>query len=142
MTKKLPNHLRINQTPAEKIVWELLRNRKFMNLKFRRQHPVEGFILDFYCAELKLAIEIDGKIHDKQKEYDEFRQDVIEKKGLRFIRLTNEEVLQNNEIIYYKIKEIPLSIVSSVRTMERGFKYKIPQSLKHWGEVRNTKELG
>ncbi len=53
-----------------------------MNLKFRRQHVIEGFVVDFYCHDLRLAIEIDGKVHDRQREYDEIRQTLIEGEGL------------------------------------------------------------
>ncbi len=102
--KETLRHLRANQTLTEKIVWAELKNRKFMNLKFRRQYPIGGFILDFYCAELKLAIEIDGKIHERQKEYDKFRQELIEQKDLRFIRVTNEEVVRDVEILLGRVK--------------------------------------
>lgn len=94
--KLLARSLRKNQTPEEKIVWEILRNRRFMNLKFRRQHNIEGFIVDFYCCELNLAIEIDGGIHIKQKDYDNFRQEIIESKNVRFIRVSNNII--NNDV--------------------------------------------
>ena len=61
--KIFARELRKNFTPEEKKVWEVLKNRNFNNLKFRRQHVLQGFVVDFYCHELKLAIEIDGKIH-------------------------------------------------------------------------------
>jgi very-short-patch-repair endonuclease len=63
--KRFARQLRQEQTKAEKIVWEQLRNRKFKGLKFRRQHVIEGFILDFYCPDAKLGIEVDGNIHQK-----------------------------------------------------------------------------
>ena len=84
--------LRKDSTKEEEIVWNLLRNRKFMNLKFRRQHVINGFVLDFYCAELKLAIEIDGPIHDDRREYDKARQQLIEQRGLTFTRISNDDV--------------------------------------------------
>jgi very-short-patch-repair endonuclease len=90
--KVFARELRKEQTPEEAEVWEILRNRKFMNLKFRRQHVIEGFVVDFYCHELRLAIEIDGAVHNKQKDYDELRQMLIEDEGIRFIRVTNDEV--------------------------------------------------
>jgi very-short-patch-repair endonuclease len=62
-TKALAAELRKNMTDAEKVLWQQLRNRKLGDLKFRRQHPVGIFILDFYCHEKKLAIEVDGGIH-------------------------------------------------------------------------------
>ncbi len=84
--------LRKESTESEKKVWAYLRNRKFNGLKFRRQHVLNGFVIDFYCHELRLAIEIDGTIHDKQKDYDELRQHLIEDNGIRFIRVSNHEV--------------------------------------------------
>lgn len=98
-------HLRKESTPEEKIVWEMLRNRKYRNLKFRRQHVLEGFVVDFYCHEFRVAIELDGKVHLKQKEYDELRQEIIESKSIAIIRITNEELLRNRDIVYKKIDE-------------------------------------
>ena len=97
--------LRKEQTKAEKIVWELLRKRKFMNLKFRRQHVIEGFILDFYCHEMKLGIEIDGGIHSRRKDYDRLRQEVIESESIIIIRVTNREIAENKRSVLEKIKE-------------------------------------
>lgn len=86
-------------------MWEALRNRRFCNLKFRRQHDIKGFIVDFYCHELRLAIEIDGKIHEKQVEYDKLRQALIEDSGYRMIRVTNDEVNRDLNILLEKIKQ-------------------------------------
>jgi len=88
--KQFARLLRHESTEEEKIVWKMLRNRKYRNFKFRRQHVIDGFVVDFYCHELSLVIEIDGKIHDKQKDYDKLRQSLIETKGFRFIRITNK----------------------------------------------------
>ncbi|MFC1617618.1 endonuclease domain-containing protein, partial [Candidatus Margulisiibacteriota bacterium] len=71
--KEFARALRKDQTKSEDIVWEALRDRRFMSLKFRRQHVIKGYVVDFYCRSYKLVIEIDGKIHDSQKDYDEFR---------------------------------------------------------------------
>ena len=90
--------LRKNQTEPEEMLWQILRNRQLNNLKFRRQHPLKvGFVLDFYCAELKLGVEIDGDYHNKkeQQEYDTERSKIISEYGIRIIRFTNEQVLQN-----------------------------------------------
>jgi very-short-patch-repair endonuclease len=97
--------LRKEQTKAEKIVWELIRSRKFMNLKFRRQHVIEGFVLDYYCHEQKLGIEIDGGIHLKRKDYDRLRQEVIESEDINIIRITNKEIAKNKRSILDKIKK-------------------------------------
>ncbi|MBU0502073.1 MAG: endonuclease domain-containing protein [Candidatus Margulisbacteria bacterium] len=96
--------LRREQTKAEKLLWGYLNNRGVGGAKFRRQHPVNRFILDFYCPAKKLAIEIDGGIHDIQKEYDFARQQTLEAKGIRFIRFKNEEVLDALDSVIKKIK--------------------------------------
>ena len=104
--KRFARTLRKEQTKTEKIVWELLRNRKFMNLKFRRQHVIEGFVLDFYCHGLKLGIEIDGGIHLKRKDYDMLRQEAIESKGINIIRITNKEINKNKKLILKRIDKL------------------------------------
>jgi very-short-patch-repair endonuclease len=91
---------RKNQTPSENMLWQMLRNRKLNGYKFCRQHPlkvmygetVRYYIADFYCHEKKLVIEIDGKIHDHQKEYDEYRTYIINRLRIRVWRLKNEEL--------------------------------------------------
>ena len=99
MSKKIKIHLarefRKNPTKSEKLMWDALRNRCFLNLKFRRQHLIKGYLLDFYCPELKFAIEIDGTIHSTQREEDIKRQKVIEKSGITFYRVKKEQVERN-----------------------------------------------
>ncbi len=99
--------LRKNQTFTEKIVWLYLRNRATDGYKFRRQYSVDRFVLDFYCPELKMAIELDGSVHDvpEQKEYDAERQKYIEKFGIRFVRIRNEEIAGNAEMAFARIEE-------------------------------------
>jgi very-short-patch-repair endonuclease len=87
--------LRQRLTPAEKVLWEALRNKQLMGLRFRCQHPVGNFILDFYCPACKLAIEVDGDVHDSQQEYDAARSRKIESYGYKVLRFRNEEVLGN-----------------------------------------------
>jgi very-short-patch-repair endonuclease len=89
--------LRKNQTETEEIIWQCLRNRKLLNFKFRRQHPVHKFIADFYCHEAKLIIEIDGGVHENpaNQEYDKNRTDEFKLIGITVIRFTNEEVNNN-----------------------------------------------
>ncbi|HOW30113.1 MAG TPA: endonuclease domain-containing protein [Bacteroidales bacterium] len=89
--------LRKNQTEAEIVLWELLRSRRCGGLKFRRQHPVKEFILDFYCHEYLLGIEVDGAVHenDMAKEYDQNRTAELESFGISILRFKNEEVLNN-----------------------------------------------
>ncbi|MEO5675834.1 MAG: DUF559 domain-containing protein [Chitinophagales bacterium] len=105
--------LRKNKTDAENLLWQLLRNRQLNGFKFRRQHPLpKGFILDFYCAEVKLAVELDGTPHLKQeqKEYDEQRTYVLKEYGIRVIRFWNEEVMNNTEQVLRKIAKACLKI--------------------------------
>ena len=87
--------LRREETTAEAILWEALRGRKFLNLKFRRQHPVYSYIADFYCHELKLVVEVDGGYHTEEEQIkkDEKRTLELEKAGVSVIRFTNKEVL-------------------------------------------------
>jgi very-short-patch-repair endonuclease len=78
---------RKNPITTERLLWNALRDRQFFGRKFRRQHPVGPFILDFYCVEARLAIEIDGGIHDAQKQADKDRQTAIEALNIRFLRI-------------------------------------------------------
>lgn len=84
--------LRKKMTKTEKILWSYLSNRGFCRFKFRRQYPLVGFILDFYCPEKRMGIEVDGLIHDKQPEYDKERQTIIENHGVKILRLKNEQI--------------------------------------------------
>ena len=90
--KSRRRELRKKQTQQEKIVWEFLRSEKFSGPKFRRQYSIGGFVLDFYCPKLKLAIEIDGSIHEIQKNYDKFRQSGIETLRIQFLRFSNDKI--------------------------------------------------
>ena len=80
-------------TGAEAALWKVLRGRGLGGLKFRRQHPVDGFVVDFYCAERRLIVEVDGSVHDRQRAADEERQAVLDASGYRVVRLTNDIVL-------------------------------------------------
>jgi len=97
--------LRNNMTEAEKIVWDKLKNRNVFKARFRRQHPIGIFIVDFYCHEFKLAIEIDGEIHLKNEviEYDDGRSHDIEKFGIKILRFTNNEVFSDLKKIIEEI---------------------------------------
>ncbi len=101
------SQLRKNMTYAEKCLWEKLRARKMLGLTFRRQHPVNMFIADFYCHRLKLVIEIDGSIHDIEdyRIRDKGREDEFEKFGLTTIRFTNEEVINDIESVIRNLTE-------------------------------------
>jgi very-short-patch-repair endonuclease len=84
--------LRTRQTAAELVLWEALRNRQLDGLKFRRQHPVGPFVLDFCCPHRRLAIEVDGGIHDEQREQDAERERLLAAAGYRVLRFPNEAV--------------------------------------------------
>lgn len=107
--------LRKKQTEAEKVLWNFLSNHQ-LKVKFRRQHPVSQFIVDFYCHEIKLVIEADGKIHlgKEKKEYDEMRNEHLEGFGLHIIRFSNNEILEN---IAEVIQQIQVKI-NSLKTKE------------------------
>jgi very-short-patch-repair endonuclease len=96
--------LRKNLTPAESLLWQKLRSKQLDGLKFRCQHPVGSFILDFYCPALKLVIEIDGKSHQNQQEYDQARTDQLSYYGYHVVRFTNEEIFQDVDKVVEKIK--------------------------------------
>lgn len=100
-------YLRKEETKAEKMLWKKLRNRK-LGIKFRRQHPIDNFILDFYAPEISLAIELDGSAHKENQEYDKLRTKYLKSKNINVIRFWNSEVENNLEEVILKIKaEIP-----------------------------------
>ncbi|MFH1683397.1 MAG: endonuclease domain-containing protein, partial [Candidatus Margulisiibacteriota bacterium] len=115
--------LRKEQTEAEQVLWQYLRDRNFFNTKFRRQHIHLGCILDFYCPEAKLAIEIDGCVHLKQKEYDIERQNIIEDSGIKVLRFKNKDVLGNIKEVLKTIKKN--STLLSAAGGEKGAKEKV-----------------
>jgi very-short-patch-repair endonuclease len=80
--QQFARNLRYESTSEESKIRNALRNMKFHKYKFRKQHVIEGFVIDFYCKNRRLAIEVDGKIHERQKEYDELKQRLIEEKEL------------------------------------------------------------
>ena len=85
--------LRCDQTEAEAFLWRRLRRKSLCGLKFRRQHPIGRFIVDFYCAEAKLVVEVDGGVHADQTEYDALRTEMLTEQGYRVVRCCNEDVL-------------------------------------------------
>jgi len=88
--------LRKDMTPEENILWQHLRRHDHMGLHFRRQHVLRGFIVDFYCHAACLIIEIDGPIHDQQRDADAERDAILTADGIRILRISNHEV--NNDI--------------------------------------------
>jgi very-short-patch-repair endonuclease len=98
--------MRNEMTRAEKIVWGLLSSNKMLGYRFKAQHPIDIFIADFYCHELKLVIEIDGGIHQskEQKEYDIGREAELERFDISVLRFTNDDVENDLEQIRKKIE--------------------------------------
>lgn len=101
--KALRNHMPV----AERLLWSKLRCKNIKGYKFRRQYSIDNFIIDFYCPDAKLAIEIDGESHYREgaAEYDALRQDLLERFGLTFLRFTNTEVYENLDGVIAKIHE-------------------------------------
>ena len=96
-THQYARKLRQKSTEAEKKLWSLLRNRQLKGKKFRRQHAIANYILDFYCHECKLRIELDGNVHTTigAKKYDTSRTVLLKEIGITVLRFWNGEVLQN-----------------------------------------------
>jgi len=116
--KEFSKENRKNLTEAENIVWENVRDNK-IGFKIRRQHPIDTYIADFVCLEKKLVIEIDGKVHQNQNEYDERRTFYLNQKGFNVIRFWNDEVINNIEGVVAKIKR-ELSSVRAPSPLEKG----------------------
>jgi len=102
----------------------LLRNRRFLGVKFRRQHVVEGFVADFCCHTLKFIVEIDGWVHNKQKDYDKMREDILRSKGYTIIRFKNEDVVENLSKVCKKLEN---ALTQTLSPRERESK---PKALK------------
>ena len=92
--RELARRMRRHQTPSERLAWRLLRNRQLFALKFRRQHPLKGFIVDFYCAELSLVLELEGGIHEdpQRAAYDRQRAAILTGYGYKVVRLRNHDL--------------------------------------------------
>ena len=114
IAKQFCRNLRTNQTDSEVIIWKIIRNRELSGKKFLRQHPIfydllgkESFyICDFYCHELNLVIEIDGKIHNYHKEDDKLRDMIMSLLRLNVLRFKNEEIENSTSNVIKKIEAI------------------------------------
>ncbi len=95
--------LRRQMTQEEKILWQHIRANRLNGLHFRRQQIIDGFIADFYCHAARLVIEVDGEIHQQQTEYDAERDRDLLERGLRLLRIKNEEVRQNLNSVLMRI---------------------------------------
>lgn len=112
--REVSRQLRKNMTVSERILWSELRNRKFLGKKFLRQHPIfcdyetkpTFFVADFYCHEHRLVVELDGKSHEYQQEYDELRTFLINTKGIQVVRLKNEEIDRQWSSVLQQLREI------------------------------------
>ncbi len=87
--------LRDDSAPAERILWARLRDRQLQGIKFRRQVPIDRFIVDFYCAEPKLIVELDGDSHSEREAYDAQRTEVLQQFGFSLIRFDNSDVFDH-----------------------------------------------
>ena len=91
--------LRTNQTDAETKLWWLLKDRRLRSMKFRRQHPIPPYVVDFYCHDAHLVIEVDGGQHSEARRYDEERTAFLGSLGIRVMRFWNNEVLQSTDAV-------------------------------------------
>jgi very-short-patch-repair endonuclease len=115
-SEKVKRQLLRSQMPlAEQIIWERLRERQVLGCKFRRQYSIDVFVIDFYAPQLKLAIEIDGESHtgEQAQDYDAERQMFLESKGTRFLRFTNQQVMENLDQVIETIGRI----ITELRTL-------------------------
>ncbi len=101
--RQFARKLRRNMTPAEKLLWQRLRANRLGGWHFRRQQIIDGFIVDFYCHQADLVIEVDGPIHLHQRAADQRREEVLKTKGLRVIRFKNEEIESDLDLVCKRI---------------------------------------
>ncbi len=102
MSTAIARELRQNSTDAEKRLWRLLRSRQIC-AKFRRQQPIEGYVVDFVSFEYRLVIELDGGQHADTSEYEQQRTRCLEVNGFRILRFWNNEVMENEEGVFERI---------------------------------------
>jgi very-short-patch-repair endonuclease len=113
---------RKNPTPAESLIWnKVLRHRQFECHKFARQKPIGRYIVDFYCAELRLVVEIDGDSHAAQAAYDEKRTQALNQLGLTVIRYANRDVLSNLEGVFEDFSSRVAQLAAPVHSFDEGF---------------------
>jgi very-short-patch-repair endonuclease len=101
----LSRELRLNMAAAESLLWNKLSNKQFLGLRFRRQHPIHRYIVDFYCHEKKVVIEVDGEIHEKQRIYDCQRDKDLSIQGYHVVRFSNSEIEHNIDSVLDRIAE-------------------------------------
>jgi very-short-patch-repair endonuclease len=94
---------RREMTPEERLLWARLRRSQLPGLHFRRQQVIAGFIVDFYCARAGLLVEVDGAVHDSQPDYDAERDEILAARGLRILRVSNEDVQRDVDAVLTRI---------------------------------------
>jgi len=102
-TRKRAIDLRRNATNPEQLLWSILCRRQLGGLKFRRQHPIEPYMVDFYCSSPNIVDELDGESHEGRQAYDKQRADHLNKLGLKILRFTNDDVIHNLEGVAHVI---------------------------------------
>src|SRR5713226_9538170 len=110
---KLARELRKKQTSAESLLWQLVRDRRLLGFKFRRQHQFGDYLADFYCREACLVIECDGSVHDahEQWHHDQERDAYMISQGIRILRFTNDRILDDTESVLGEIVQfLPLPL--------------------------------
>jgi very-short-patch-repair endonuclease len=109
--KPLVRQMRHEPTPAENHLWQHLRNKQLLGYRFRRQHFIDRFIVDFYCAKAQLIVEVDGAIHQYTQKEDVIRQEFLETQGFKVLRFSNQTILHNTAEVLHEIKSflLPLS---------------------------------
>jgi very-short-patch-repair endonuclease len=108
--KSKARDLRKNLTESEKILWSYIRKRQLHGMHFRRQHPYGIYILDFFCFEANLVIEIDGMIHLKHRDYDIERTKYLESSGLKVIRFNNKDIENRIDWVLSKINSLLINL--------------------------------
>jgi very-short-patch-repair endonuclease len=105
---KKAKELRKTETEAEKLLWTRLHKNQMLGLQFRRQHPINIFIADFYCPKIKLVIEVDGSIHELPEniDYDIYRTEILNDFGITVIRFSNDQIIEDIDNILNEIENV------------------------------------
>ena len=103
---EVAREMRSHPTDAERFLWKLLSGKKLGGFKFRRQHIMQAFIVDFYCPRAKLIVEVDGEIHRQNRDYDQERDRMLREQGYRVIRFQNKEVVEEPFLVLTAIREM------------------------------------
>lgn len=109
---RLARELRRRMTPEEQILWTQLRGHRLQGLHFRRQQVIDGFVVDFFCYAASPVIEVDGGVHRAQAEYDAERDRVLTQRGLRVVRVANEDVRRDIDAVLARISALLVEAAS------------------------------